>query len=1083
LSKLNIYKSSAGSGKTFQLTANYLKLLLEQDASHNDILAVTFTNKASKEMKSRIIESLHDLAKGDEKSSRMAHEILKGEILDEKALFLKAEKILSVILNDYSSFSVSTIDKFFQSIIRSFAKESGLQAGYNLELNNSKILSEAIDAMMYSLDSDITLRNWLIRYAGDKISEGKDWNIHSDIFKLGNEIFKEQYREIESKSIPTGEHKVIIEKYRLILLEIIKKFENHLSGTGKSALQCIEDAGLKSDDFKYANGGVIGFFHRISVKKDFDPKKRARDAMNVKEEWCKSDALNRNEIHDLVEKKLNSLLCSAIEYYDEKIVEYNTALSIVRNLYAFGILNDLYFNVRQITFDQNLFLLSDANIFLKKIIAGNDAPFIYEKAGNYYRHFMLDEFQDTSRYQWDNFHPLITNGLAGGNESLIVGDVKQAIYRWRNSDWKILATEIDQSFPEYILNSSVLDTNWRSKLNIVAFNNALFSASSINIQNRILNESNRALPNPSFFEAWNKIIKEIYEQARQKVSLPNKDSEGFVEVSFYDMELREYVDMLNDRLPLLINDVLQRGYKQGDIAILVRKGKQGSEIAKLLMNLPETDFIQKINIISNDSLFIESHPSIRFLTALIKYLINPSLSINAVFIQHEYISYLASSDPNPGILNSIFLLSDNKGLKQGINNELDLFISHVEDLKRLPLFELIEELICLFDLGNRTDNIAFLQAYQDLVLDFVKKQSADISSFLNWWDLHGKKQTLTVSEDQDAIRIMTIHKSKGLQFPVVIVPFCDWTLDAENLENFIWCENHNPPFNFIENTPVRYGSSLLQTSFCFDYLDEKFKNFVDNLNILYVALTRPEEELYIFANTHKNETVAQIIQEIVSERSEVMQAPAEFPVRKLEEFYDPLMKTFKLGVQGSPVQKKKKSQPEFIDSYPVRRNSDKIRLNITNVWLEKNESDFNKKIGYGTVMHEILSEIETNHDIRKSVDKAVLKGRVPIELKDDLQQFLEKAMGSDIAKTWFDGSWKIIREREMVIKGNTILRPDRVMINGQTAIVTDFKFGHEISPYHNQQVLNYCKAIKSLGYEEVKGYVWYISVDKIMEVL
>lgn len=1046
---------------------------------------MTFTNKASGEMKSRIIESLFQLAKADEKASVLAASILKGKEYEVEKIFKKASNILNTILNDYSAFHVGTIDRFFQWVIRSFARESGLQAGYNLELNNRRILVEAIDLLMYSLDSNEKLKDWLIKYASDKISEGKDWNFQKDLYNLGNEIFREEYQEITGGIKTAREQKEGIEEYRHILSKDVTIFENYMAAIGAEALSHIQAAGLSIDDFSYKYAGVAGYFHNISTKKDFDPKTRAREALNQAEKWVTAGCKNKNQALSLVQSHLNTLLEKALGWYDEKIIPYNTAKTILRNLYAYAILTDIYLMVREITNEKNLFLLSDATVFLRRIIANNDAPFIYEKAGNYFKHFMLDEFQDTSRYQWNNFQPLIANGLATGNESLIVGDVKQAIYRWRNSDWKILATEVEKSFPFFNVKIQPLDTNWRSNKNIIAFNNSLFSASSVILQEKMSYEADKVMPNKAFFDGWKNIIGDIYENSMQKIAPGNLDSKGYIEVSFHELEKSPYMDMLTEQLPKIIHSVLKRGYKQGDIAILVRKGKQGRDIAGILMNYKgENNVDEKFTIISNDSLYIENHPTVRFLVALLKYLRNPSELINTAFIRHEYIQYLAASDTPPGYADTLFAHCE-KGIIQGLHPGFDEFAERVGSLKRLPLFELTEEMIRLFRLSENKDNIAFVQAFQDLVLDFVRDQTADISSFLKWWELHGSNQTLTISESQDAIRIMTIHKAKGLEFPVVLIPFCDWNMDAENLKDYyIWCKNNQPPFNLVENVPVHYTSMLTNTLFQFDYLDEKFRNYADNLNLLYVALTRAENELYVIANLsgHK-ETAAKVIHEIVSTENQLDIKNSAYPLLHLPDFFNQSENLLIAGEKGVAKPGEVKAMPEFLTEYTVSQSRERLRLNIKNAWLISNETDYHKKIGYGTIMHEILSGIETMADIETSVRRAVIRGKIPACDYDDAVLFLTKAISSALADEWFNGSWKLMREREINAHGNNIYRPDRVMIKDNKAIVVDYKFGQDISPKHTQQVKIYCDTIKDIDNMEVKGYVWYLYLNKVSEVL
>ncbi len=1083
MSTLHIYKSSAGSGKTYTLALNYLALLLKDEKAYRNILAVTFTNKAAAEMKGRILNNLFLLSSNSDKVKDLSNSLVEMTGLNLDQVQKKSVALLLQILNDYSLFRVETIDKFFQWIIRNFARETGLQAGYNLELNNNQVLSEALDLLMSSIGDDINLKNWLLRFAEEKIIEGKDWNFNRELHQLGSEIFSEKYQDITGGYKRAEAEKEKIPEYLKMLLKEIYQFENQMSSLGKTALKYISDYKLEISDFSYKEKGIAGYFFKIASKQDFDPKNRARNVLDGKEGWVAAKSENKNKIEELSEKYLNEILREAINYYDSNFIKYFTARTIFKNIYSFGVLTDIYIKIREITANKNIFLLSDATLFLKRLIGNNDAPFIFEKAGNNFNHFMLDEFQDTSAYQWSNFHPLILNGLSNNSDSLLVGDVKQSIYRWRNSYWEILASQAENSFPEFNKLITPLDINWRSDEIIVAFINTLFTLIGKKLCGRVKQECEEANAEMSFSQHWNEVIQGIYGNPVQKLPLNKQQERGYVEMSFFRDNSDLYLKRLTKILPELILDIQSRGYRPGDIAILVRKGTQGRTVSSILMqHAAMSGDSYSFNIISNDSLYIENHPGVRFIVSLLKYLRNPSDILNVAFIRHEYLRYL-STDKYQGDTHSIFR-NCNEGLPTGIIDAFDNFISALEKIRHLPIYELVEELINVFQLQQNSGNIAFIQAFQDLVLSFVNEKSSDISAFLDWWEKYGNSQTLNVSETQDAIQIITVHKAKGLEFPVVILPFCDWNMDTEiSGMNYLWCKNKDEPFNFIDYVPLKYQKELINTNYRQEYLNEKYHNYIDNINLLYVALTRPEKEMHVFANCPGKDAVSDFIYPLVSEKNIQIDKKEGYPYLNLNisthEDFDKL--TVGEKVNASSVNSV--ILPEFILDYPIHGNRNRLVLNTGAIWRETVEGDYSQKVGYGTVMHELFSRINTCQDIDPAINSILMSGKISENESVDLSKLLHEKLKRNVIKDWFDGSWEIMKEREICISKNRIIRPDRVMQKDNKIIVLDYKFGEEISDTYNKQLRYYIDSIKRMGYSEVKGYIWYFTLDDVREVL
>ena len=468
---LTIYSASAGSGKTYRLTGIYLKSLFKSRYSYRRILAVTFTHKATAEMKSRILDNLHNLAVGE--SCEYLGELVSETNKPEEWIRGEAKQILNAVLHDFSRFSVSTIDSFFQKILRAFAREAGLHAGFNIELDHSTILSDAVNEMIASSVSDPLLLEWLTTYAMSNIDDEKSWNLKDGIVKLGQELFKEKFKILSADERLNLENKSFLLDYIKKVKSVASSVEKQWTEYGKNCAEIFSQYELSDDMFYYKGKGVPRFIRNLAAGVISEPNSYVLGVLNDPPRW--TTGVISPQLQLAIQNGLEKNITEALKFYADNIIEYNSATAILSNIYALGILSDVLFNVHVITNSENSFLLSDAGEVLNLITMGDQAPFIYEKAGNRYENFMIDEFQDTSIIQWNNFRPLFENSMAGGFDNLVVGDIKQSIYRWRNSDWQILGKILKQSIDNERIISKPLTTNWRSRTNLIKFNNTLFS--------------------------------------------------------------------------------------------------------------------------------------------------------------------------------------------------------------------------------------------------------------------------------------------------------------------------------------------------------------------------------------------------------------------------------------------------------------------------------------------------------------------------------------------------------------------------------------------------------------------------------
>lgn len=1072
MAPLSIYKASAGSGKTFRLTMGYMELLFRDPMAYKHILAVTFTNKAASEMKSRILERLFQLSVlGDEENSGDLYLLMESTGFDRHKIVVTARELLVRILNDYSRFSVGTIDRFFQGVIRAFTREIGLSAGFNLELDRDRILSEAIDRMFLDLGNDAELLDWMLRLAESRIEDSKGWNFRQDIENLGQELFSEAYQAI------------MLQKDAQIDRKQLNKFKKELSGQrdatvrkireiASSAQESMQSSGYTLDDFYRKSTGVASFFNKVINEDKLYLTPTQKLAISDMSRWISTKEQDSRKTA-FIEAELMPRLGSSRAL----IQVLNSINEVDRNIFTLGILGDLSARIYDITDEKNLFLLSDASRFLKGLIGNNPTPFIYEKTGNFIEHIMLDEFQDTSVFQWENFRPLIEHSLSIGKESIIVGDVKQSIYRWRNSDWKILAEKVVKSFRGHEITEVPLDKNWRSCELIIRFNNTLFSSASSLVKELVTNAVEDLMVSEEFRIRWKNLLELAYDQVEQKIPDDSIGSGGFVKGEILESDDISFRDLALDKIPGWIRELEDAGYRAGEIAILVRKNKEGAEVAKVLMEIMQEnpDPGYNFNFVSNESLYLDSNTAIKFLISVLHFIHNDrdELNVLTMLYFHKLMKEGGQSDPSEAL---------NPGLE--IINELgEEFIHRLPELKRLPLFELVETLADMFSIDKRPTDLPYLQAFQEIVLKMQQSDPGSLHDFLTYWAEFGSKKTISVSDNQDAIRIITIHKAKGLQYKAVIIPFCDWELSpggSGSKDTILWCNTGGTIFETVPIVPLKFKKSIGETIFAPNYLEEMIMGYIDNLNLLYVALTRAEEAMIIgLTGIEKNgiKRAGHLILETLA-RTDVQDGPLKMKLS------DSLSDSgFSIGELKTVL---KSEQIEYdrwtIGDYPVSfRNTDlKLRLKSSEYFLNST-IEGSDHLDFGNIMHEIFALIKTPGDVDKAVMKYFREGLLKADdaaiMKDLIK---EKISGPEVA-AWFEEGNEVLNERELFSSAKSY-RPDRVILRNGKAIVTDYKFGDQELKKYTDQVETYRQLLQELGFSEVDGYIWYVMLDKIVKV-
>ncbi|MDH6312686.1 ATP-dependent helicase/nuclease subunit A [Parabacteroides sp. PFB2-10] len=1054
---LTIYRASAGAGKTHRLTGDYLRLLFLHPGAYRRILAVTFTNKATDEMKTRIIEELYLLASN--KKSDHLKDLMRQTRWDEKRLREEARRVLVVILHDYSAFQISTIDRFFQQTMRAFTREIGLRGGYGLEMDERLVLTEAVDNILADLDKkeNRELLNWLLRFAEDKVEEGGEWNLRRDIMALSSEVFKERFKQSSDQISQNIADKGALEAYRKTLQALIQATEADAKKLGDKGMEMMQRAGLHPSDFKWGKSSGLSFFEKLAAGAMDAPKDRFLGLADNVDNWYTktTDPEKGIAIIRLFDAGMNELVKSVFTFF-ESLTSYYTAKEITRYYYTLGILNDISGKIAEYREEKNVMLIADTTELLSKVIDGSEAPFIYEKTGTRIDHYMIDEFQDTSSMQWHNFRPLLHESLAATHDNLIVGDVKQSIYRFRNSDWKLLDEEVVHDFRPELIAEQTLTENWRSCRKVVEFNNSFFATAPALLQamyNEALMESSLNEEERGLFAT--KILS-AYKENSQEVAPPFKIKEGHVRIEFIEeQEEKPWKEEAMERLPSLLERLQDNGYRLSDIAVLTRTNYEGALVADTLLACQEERAGNgyRYDIISDDALFVGSSLAVRFVIALLGYLTHPE---EKTYEQMARFSWYAM---------------------KGIDDTIEPFFPEEEKsnllaLIPLSLYEMTEGLCRLYGDHFPDNEQAFLQAFLDLVAEYTRQENADARRFLKWWEETGVRKTIASPDGQDAVRIMTIHKAKGLGMPVVILPFGDWEIDHRPTQSVIlWCKPQQAPFDRLYLVPVRYGKNLGNTHFAVDYFNEKLYAYIDSLNTLYVAMTRAKEEMIVFAPKPKKLTKSGEVEKTDS-IAKLMWAGLQPDIE--EDVYE--SGTWWMHERKEKAKEKEEIAIRRLDSVSF---DDRLHLRL----YGKGFFFDNKERKRGVLMHELLSRIRSREDIETSVNSYHLEGLINKEENDELIERLSRLLSDDRVKSWYTEPTRVLNEVEILFGKGESRRPDRVMLHGEKAIVVDYKFGEVKEVKYQKQVKSYMQLITEMGYSEVEGYIWYVESGEIEKVV
>lgn len=1171
---LELYRASAGSGKTYTLAKKYIwyfltiqpeggKARLRTEAELADsarhILAVTFTNKATNEMQLRIVGALHDLATIRKKRIKGAEgkiiEVLPDYMKDfSEELGVKPEEIarisglgLSILLENYSDFNVSTIDSFFQTVLRTFAYESDLNDSYQVELDTEFLSQLGVDATLEEIDSnekDSNTRFW-VRTLMDR-TEGRSWNIFTkslgagknfnsenpykefidSVKKMENEEYKFIRDELEEYFDEHGDDMVtLFESLRKKYDEPAKKAFREMRKKVKDVLEAlpkdIAEASPRSDLGKFAlyYRRLLGLDGNVKLKwntpRSWDKFPEFNSALFEKKTWKKWEDENPAEAGE-TERTL---------YEVEAAVDAWTFLTSSDEfrhwmLYAAQLPYYALFSIvsrkRQDYLDENNAVeLGETSMILRNVIGDNDTPFIYERLGTRLNHFLIDEFQDTSKMQWHNLSPLLRESMSRGNGNLIIGDAKQSIYRFRNADPSLITTEVPSAFGDRVEERGDRpseNTNYRSDLRIVQFNNSFFKylANELDKAREVGNDGNRM----SFGK--------LYENVMQ---LPNKTApSGYVNI-FCATDRNQTSGA--EAVPGLIRRLLARGYRQREIAVLVATNAQGEDVIEEIAasNVKPENSEAQIRFVSEQSLKVASSKAVKIITGVLANMArgaNPEIRSGeerrhkGVGNWHELASdfkYFALN--HPGLDNAHML-------EAYIESGAD-FNALSELLKELQSFAIpgiVEAVAAAFLTDElRESDAVYIAAFQDLVLEYCERHPTDIGSFMKWWERRSRTASIASPEDSDAVQVITVHKAKGLQYECVILPYANWNFadTSDTRAEWRWVEPaviSHPDIPLPPYIPVETTSALAGTSH--EQLLEKYYDQVrmDNLNAAYVAFTRAKKEMYIFADTYstkKENSIGRYLNDFLTELAKgslpaevasaepgILSLPAQdVTIKEIEPF------RATVGKPSEEVGKDRKDDKELIPissydsvknpsflSYRAEEGSSIVEAGSKENPEDPEEAEEQKDLQLdirdeGTLKHAVLEYVTLASDLPRAIRHLQLTGVLPEALAGKIEVDLAEALSRPEVTRWFDGTARVLNERSVLKQGSITRRPDRLLIypDGKVAVI-DYKFGQlRTDRRHKRQIERYVRLLKETGqYREVEGYLWYVNERVIVPV-
>lgn len=1022
---------------------NYLKICLEakNPMKFRQVLAITFTNKAANEMKERIVHALKAFSSYPEtgKFDEMFDQLVKEVGLEPVQLAERSKDILKELLHNYSAFSVSTIDKFTNRLIRSFANDLKISSSYEVELDADAILNEALDRLLANLKEDTDVSKALLQFVETRLEDGKSPRPEDSLRKMGRSLFSEE--AIPYLRMLKGLDAKGVLEIRDQLYQQTALIEKRVKSLGEELLDFIDESGLAYEDFnRKAVPNYLGYLRDGRTDK-WVPGSTIEKALAGGSFYPASKAKEVGHFFAGVEDELRERLSTTIQYIFDQYPQYHLGRLILRDIYALAVLAEIEKNLNQIKEESNRLPIGEFNKLISEKLREQPAPYLYERLGDRFKHYFIDEFQDTSKLQWKNLLPLINNAMAEGGTSMLVGDGKQSIYRWRGGDVNQfigLSTDQDDSnktqaggkeLTLYERETYNLGFNYRSRKEVVAFNNDFFDHCS----NKLIKEEHQ----------------ELFHSAAQEVAGAEG---GYVSLKLLQYAKDSYGELQAEECHSIIKDALERGFSKGEMAILTRGKKDEVFLTQYLLE-------QGIQVISPESLAINQSKEVLALAAFIRLWVRPDEHMGRIdFLDYLFEHFELGFEERHTFL-AEYAQSGTSKLYKLLDEKLEDF--DIAFLQAMPLVDKLYSLCRSLNIDVIQD--LFVQAFLDQVHDFQLNKKGGMAAFLRWWEETGQNKNITLPEGVDAVNMMTIHKSKGLEFPIVILAFADWRAFRE-MESTAWVELDKELFAGLPAARLSLSDpkeTPVFESYRKVFEENKENVYLDNVNLLYVALTRAEDELYILGSHGREDQ-----QRITTYFKQYID------YKELEDM------EYEVGAKVFPTHKPESKAVNHLQNYTSThwQNRLAITINAPIHWQggEQESTSWGKKV------HTILSKIDYAEDIER-VAETYLQDKV---LKEQETSVLIKLATSVVQHpeltAYFSDAMKVWNEEEILLPGKGTLRPDRVVLEGDIAHVLDYKTG-EAHQSHKQQLENYQATLIQMGYTKGDLVLVYLNEQPTVE--
>ncbi len=1097
-----INKASAGSGKTYTLVKEYLIMLLGKKTeggnyildkhpndNHRYILAITFTNKATEEMKSRIVETLDVLASNPDESPYITD--LTTMLGASKDDISKSAGIAErQMLEDYTNFNVCTIDTFFQKILRTFAYEVNLSSNYGVELNDEYVVELGVNNLKTRLHDESgkknkSLSHWLWMFVQDSMKNGSSWDVFykpkskktvdNSLYNFAKVLTTEVVKKNSKQLFDFLADPKNIQAFNVALNSGITNLISEVKECVDEIFKMLEGPGIKANNYFTKFLDALNNSANPFLIKDLDKK--------VEKKIADQSFVNKNSA------KVNE---SAICLYLEQIRDYGTVYASYKKIldltYQLGLLGDINASMQDFANENNTILLSGTNDIVKRIIDGCETPFIYERIGMYLHNFLLDEFQDTSRMQWENLLPLVRNGLANGHDSLIIGDVKQSIYRFRNSDPQLLHSQLKVDFSnDSIKYNEGRSINWRSARNIVHWNNAFFQflSMALNMDEFYADVEQEVSPK-------NEKLPGHVVVARREIPDKKKDTDGSNDCEIKnddnsndnDLNFKEWAI---EKMIVDLQSLLARGFKQKDIAVLSNTNREGQLAISRIMkwNIENPD--KQMKVVSEESLLVISSPAVRIVVNILKML-DRCEAHNEDGREMPMVLRRFEANRSEG-------MDTSEAFEDAIvskDEDIADYIDRLYETSKSACLDSVVEQIIKSQLSKQMteENTPYLLAFLDSVVDFMSRYGSNIHHFLKWWDKVGPGLSISSPDNIDAIRVITIHKSKGLQFPCVLIPMFDWNFDQSSIE---WIETAG----FKEKLPkgvaippiVPVKRDNKRTLFDNEFKKIARSNIMDSLNKTYVACTRAQYELIIYTENNK-ELGLQLSQFLETCRNDNNNGIAPTPTENCDpdvvyELGKPMLRSDIPALNSDDNALPDNVESRIMPPYSVVSDVDRWKLTSPDIIIDVRGTTR----WVGEMLHKVMERVRTPKNLKKAFGRALHRGMITEEEHDEYLALLSKRLADPRVADWFANDNRLMLERSVTIGGNGQKRPDRVVMkpNGEIIIV-DYKFGDrsdDNDTKYKRQVAGYKRAVcDALGCRPgcVSGYVWYIHSGDILAV-